>query len=155
MFSFFLPVEKKYLRLTKNFSADKIISKGESEMFGFNFGMFNFMFSVVFFIVVAVFVVTFVKGIMQWNKNNRSPRLTVEARVVTKRTDVSHHHHHHGTDVHMGHTSSSTTYYVTFEVESGDRMELKVQGFDFGMLVEGDGGRLTFQGTRFLGFERN
>ena len=52
------------------------------------------------------------------------------------------------------HDSSSTFYYTTFEVESGDRMELAVSGQDFGMLAEGDTGRLTFQGTRFKGFER-
>ena len=27
-------------------------------------------------------------------------------------------------------------------------------GHEFGMLVEGDRGKLTFQGTRYLGFER-
>ncbi len=46
-------------------------------------------------------------------------------------------------------------YYVTFEVESGDRIEFAVRGQDYGMLVEGDTGRLSFQGTRFLDFERD
>lgn len=27
-------------------------------------------------------------------------------------------------------------------------------GYEFGMLVEGDRGKLSFQGTRYLGFER-
>ena len=49
---------------------------------------------------------------------------------------------------------SHTNYYVTFEVESGDRMELELQGHEYGLLVEGDKGKLTFQGTRYLGFER-
>ena len=40
-------------------------------------------------------------------------------------------------------------------VESGDRVELTVSGSDYGMLVEGDIGKLSFQGTRYLGFERN
>ena len=53
-----------------------------------------------------------------------------------------------------GHTSSSTTYYVTFQVASGDRMELCVGGPEYGMLVEGDFGDLSFQGTRYLGFQR-
>lgn len=121
----------------------------------FGFQSFSIMFNIVFFIVIGVFVVTFVKGLMQWNKNNHSPRLTVNAKVVSKRTNVSHHHHHHGADVHIGHTTSSTSYYVTFEVESGDRLELKLQGYDYGMLAEGDEGKLTFQGTRYLGFERS
>ena len=33
-------------------------------------------------------------------------------------------------------------------------MELPVTGPEYGMLAEGDRGRLTFQGTRYLGFER-
>ena len=44
--------------------------------------------------------------------------------------------------------------YVTFEVESGDRMEMNVRGSEYGMLAEGDVGKLTFQGTRYLNFER-
>lgn len=52
------------------------------------------------------------------------------------------------------HNSSSTTYYVTFEVESGDRIEFRMQGNQYGILVEGDRGKLTFQGTRYLEFRR-
>ena len=52
------------------------------------------------------------------------------------------------------HTTSSTWYYATFEFESGDRMELGVSGSEYGMLAEGDSGKLTFQGTRYLSFER-
>ena len=53
------------------------------------------------------------------------------------------------------HHSSSTWYYVTFQVDSGDRMEFSVSGSQYGMLCEGHEGSLTFQGTRFLSFERN
>lgn len=45
-------------------------------------------------------------------------------------------------------------FHVTFQVESGDRMELPVSGREYGMLAEGDIGKLTFQGTRYLSFER-
>ena len=120
--------------------------------FGTGFTIFQIMFTLVFVLVIGTFIVIAVKGISQWNKNNHSPRLTVPATVVAKRTNVSHHHHHGGTGMH--HTTHSTTYYVTFQVESGDRMELHVAGHEFGMLIEGDRGNLTFQGTRYLGFER-
>lgn len=119
----------------------------------FFFGGFQIVFFLVFFLVIGTFLVTAIRGIIQWNKNNHSPRLTVNATVVTKRTNVSRHHHHHG-DNHVGHTTTSTTYYVTFEVESGDRMELRMDGSEYGMLAEGDRGKLSFQGTRYLGFER-
>ena len=121
--------------------------------FGFGFGLFQIMFSLVFFLVIGTFIVIAVKGIREWSKNNHSPRLTVPATVVAKRTNVSHHHHNHG-GTGMHHTTHSTTYYVTFQVESGDRMELHVAGHEFGMLIEGDRGNLSFQGTRYLGFER-
>ena len=43
---------------------------------------------------------------------------------------------------------------MTFQVDSGDRMEFSVSGQEYGLLAEGDRGKLTFQGTRYLGFER-
>lgn len=120
--------------------------------FGFHsgFGLVGIFVPIIFIIVIAFFIVAAVKGIGQWSKNNNSPRLTVPATVVTKRTNVSHHrsageHHHHHT---------STTYYVTFQVESGDRMEFHVAGHEYGLLIEGAHGNLSFQGTRYLGFER-
>lgn len=114
--------------------------------------IFFVMFFLVFFLILGAFLVNIVRGIGQWNKNNHSPRLTVQATVVAKRGDVSHTHHSDANG--MGHTHTSTTYYVTFQVASGDRMELCVGGSEYGMLAEGDFGDLTFQGTRYLGFER-
>lgn len=120
--------------------------------YGFGFDMFSIMFTIVFIIVIGTFIVTAIRGISQWNKNNNSPILTVPATVVTKRTNVTRHHHGGANGHHHHHTS--TTYYVTFQVESGDRMEFHVSGAEYGMLAEGDNGRLTFQGTRYHGFER-
>lgn len=130
------------------------MGSGFGSLGGFGgFHLFGVMFTIVFLLVISIFVVILVKGIGEWNKNNHSPRLTVPATVVAKRTNVSHHHHNHGGSG-MHHTTHSTTYYVTFQVDSGDRMELHVAGHEFGMLIEGDCGKLTFQGTRYLGFER-
>ena len=110
--------------------------------------------TVIFVLVVGGIILTVVRGIGTWSKNNASPRLTVSAEVATKRTDISRHRHH-SSGTGMGHTHTSTRYYVTFQVESGDRMELSVSGPEYGMLAEGDRGELTFQGTRYLSFERN
>lgn len=108
-------------------------------------------------IVIAVFAFVIVRGIAEWNRNNHSPRLDVEAAVVAKRTDVSHYHHPNtgdATGFHGFHTSTSTTYYATFQVASGDRLELRVSGREYGALAEGDKGTLSFQGTRYLHFSR-
>ena len=120
--------------------------------FGMGFDLFQIMFTLTFLLVIGMFIFTAVKGIGEWNKNNQSPRLTVPAAVVSKRTHVSRHHHG-GANGHHHHTTS-TTYYVTFQVESGDRMELQIPAHEYGYIVEGDHGKLTFQGTRFLSFER-
>ena len=120
--------------------------------FGLGFDMFSIMFTIVFVIVIGTFIATAVRGIGQWNKNNNSPRLTVPATVVSKRTKVFHHHHN-GVDHHHLYRSS-TTYYITFQVESGDRVEFHVTDQEYGMLIEGDQGMLHFQGTRYLGFQR-
>ncbi|MBQ4556445.1 MAG: DUF2500 domain-containing protein [Clostridia bacterium] len=120
-------------------------------MFGLIEFIFPIFFVVIFVIVIGTFIVNAVKGISTWNKNNNSPRLTVYAKVVTKRNHTSVHRHNHSGNTHR---TTSSTYYATFEVESGDRMELQMDGMEFGMLAEGDEGKLTFQGTRYLGFVR-
>lgn len=110
---------------------------------------FSILFFAVFLFIIGIFTVILVKGIGQWSRNNHAPRLSVSARVVAKRTNVSGRS---GSSHHV--SSASTTYYATFEVESGDRMELCLSGSEYGLLVEGDMGTLTFQGTRYLSFER-
>ena len=106
----------------------------------------------IFFIVIfGIFIFTAVKGIGQWHSNNQQPVLTVVAELVSKRTNVSRNNHHN--NEHMNSTTS-TSYYATFQVESGDRMEFYISGKEYGMLVEGDIGKLTFQGTRYKNFER-
>lgn len=116
---------------------------------GFGMGVFPTLFAVMFVVISGFILVQIVRSISTWNKNNHSPRLTVAATVVARRGQTHHHNNANGA------VTTSTSYYVTFEVESGDRMELSVPASEYGYLVEGDRGRLTFQGTRFLSFERS
>lgn len=118
---------------------------------GFMINIFPIMFITIFVLIIGTIIFRLVQGGIQWNKNNNSPVLTVPVRIVSRRSDVSHNTHHQN---NMHHHTSSTTYYVTFEFESGDRLELHVPDREYGYLVEGDTGKLTFQGTRYKGFER-
>lgn len=127
-------------------------------MMGFGFdamdgmmSVFPIFFFIVFALVIGAILVGLIRQAGEWHRNNQSPRLTVPVAVVSKRTEVSSSASTAGQ--HM-HTSSTTSYYVTFEVRSSDRMELEVSGKEYGMIAEGDIGILTFQGTRFLSFER-
>ena len=110
----------------------------------FLFSVFPLMFGLMFCFVIGMFVFVFVNMARQNRRNNASPRLTVSATVVAKRDHRSHSRDH----VH-------TAYYVTFQFESGDRLELILSGSEYGLLCEGDRGQLTFQGTRYLGFVRD
>ena len=102
-------------------------------------GGFSVLFVAVFLLLIGVVVFVIVSNIARAARDRASPRLTVPVRVVAKRAQVWNHY---------------TYYYATFEVESGDRMELSLDGEDFGLLAEGDAGELTFQGGKFLSFER-
>lgn len=149
----FSDLKVEFLKYNRIVVARREIMMGFGFGYDMGFGMFGVMFAIVFTLVIGMFIFVIVKGISEWNKNNHSPRLTVDAQVVAKRTNVSHHHHSN-TGNSGFHSGTSTTYYVTFQVESGDRMEMHVSGSEFGMLVEGDQGKLSFQGTRYLGFQR-
>ena len=96
-------------------------------------------------IVVAVFATVIVKGVGQWSRNNASPVVTTMARVVTKRGEV-----HGGTRE----SRAQTAYFATFEMPTGERCELALPAREFGLIADGDTGQLTYQGTRFKGFER-
>jgi hypothetical protein len=104
---------------------------------------------VVFVVVLGVIIVSAAKGIAEWSHNNSQPVLSVPARVVAKRTAIS------------GSVSSntggqvSTAYFATFELESGERLEFSMYGRVYGLLAEGDAGTLTYQGTRYHGFQRH
>ncbi|HEY8363629.1 MAG TPA: DUF2500 domain-containing protein [Tissierellaceae bacterium] len=110
----------------------------------FFLGFTSIIFPLMSILIFSIVVITLIRNIRQWNYNNKQPVLSVVARVVAKRTNVSRH----------GNNTHSTSYYVTFEVESGDRIEFKVPGEEYGMLAEGDVGKLTFQGTKFIKYER-
>ena len=98
-----------------------------------------------FFIVVIGFILFVIfSGVAQWSKNNNSPIENVIVTVVARRTEI------YG----GGETRANQDYYVTFEDTNNNRFELEVPTNKFGMIVEGDKGELSFQGTRFLEFTR-
>ena len=123
-----------------------MIGFGGDPGFDVTFSIMRIMVPVMFVLVFGIIIVTMVRGVGEWNKNNHSPKLTVPVTVVAKRSDVDR-------GIETMHTF--TSYYVTFQVESGDRIEFLVSGTEYGMLAEGDSGELTFQGTRYLNFQRN
>ena len=123
---------------------------------GFGGGMSPLMIA-----LIAVFAVLFVgaigRGLFVWIKNNNSPQETVNARVVTKRMKVTGHGRsmmNSNTAMNRMGSSTWTNYFVTFELETGKRLELGVKDKEYALLAEGDQCVLSFQRTRYLGFEQ-
>ena len=104
-----------------------------------------FVFLLFFFAVIAFIVFVIVSKVALWSADNNSPIETFDAVVVAKRTEVSGGGNN---------TMASTRYFVTFELESGERVELRAKADQYGLTAEGDRGVLTRQGSRFLDFVR-
>lgn len=94
--------------------------------------------------IPVIIVVLIVQAAKENRANDLAPIQTMLAAVVAKRTCVSG----------GGDMMASTTYYATFEVETGERLEFRVPGREYGQLAEGDRGTLTYQRTRYHGFAR-
>lgn len=118
---------------------------------------FNFLFSIIAIFVLIFFVIAIVGGIVLWHKNNNSPRLKVSAVVSAKRVDETFQQQPVMGDITGAHgynTIIYEDYFITFQVESGDKLEFLIKESEYRRLMEGDYGNLFFQGTRYLGFEK-
>ena len=54
--------------------------------------MFDFSacYARVFIVVIGIILLSAGKGILQWSQNNRQPLLSVDSKIVSKRTEVKH-----------------------------------------------------------------
>lgn len=119
--------------------------------FDSGFGSQGFMFSVVPIFISIIFIIvigTVLVRLLSYGKQKTKPKETVGARIISKRQHVWSRN----SNSSVG--GSRTTYYATFELESGNRVEYMVPSNQIGILAEGDVGTLTHQGTLFVGFSR-
>lgn len=105
-----------------------------------------YLLKLVLLLIIGFIVYTSAKALKIWISNNASSLQSKGAAAVTKRSEVWGG---------GGYSRTSTSYYVTFEDQAGSRMEFEVKAKAYGMIVEGDWGRLSYQGTRFKGFVRS
>ncbi|MBB5172595.1 DUF2500 domain-containing protein [Texcoconibacillus texcoconensis] len=137
------------------------------------FEIITFIVPVIFMIILGFTLFSMVRSLLEWIENNNKAVQTDKAKVTSKRADVQKRRtgkvgQQRVGGVNVGGVNvggvrtrgvqlgpnHKTKYFVTFEFENGDRHEFKVKGNEYGMLTEGDVGHITFQGTRYKGFER-
>ena len=83
-----------------------------------------------------------IKVFLEFSYNNSQKVLKREGKIIGKRMKV------------YGENGAGTEYYITFEFEDGERLELKTKDKVYGLITEGDIGVLEYQGKRFLDFKR-
>ncbi|MBS7175085.1 DUF2500 domain-containing protein [Massiliimalia timonensis] len=105
-------------------------------------------FIVLFAIVLFVILVVLIK---QWRRNSRAPKLIVTAKVASKHIQTSCRIRRGSSSI--SHRTKVYWYFVTFEAEGGVLLEFSVNKRVYVSLKEATSGKLTFQGTRYLGFE--
>lgn len=113
------------------------------------FNLIGLFMTLIPIIVICGFIFVIGSAIVRTARNVSSPVIKVNATVIGKRTEVTHHH----SGDNMSH-HSSTHYYLSFETEHRERIELGVSGREYGLLIEGDHGILIYQGTWFKDFQR-
>jgi hypothetical protein len=115
-------------------------------------GMFAMFVTVMMVLVGSLILIAIIRSISNSARNASLPIQIEPAKVVTKRFHVSGGG---GGRNDMAGSPVWENYYVTFELQNGERIELGVKGPEYGMLAEGDIGELTYQGTWYKGFQRN
>ncbi len=112
--------------------------------------------SIMIIAIIVLFILAFIFIIINMFIASRLPKIdrnapidTIKAKVIAKRTDVSGSHFHNDS-LNM----INTHYYVTFELYNKERKEFIVDSNDYGLLIEGDEGMLTYQGIIFKSFDR-
>lgn len=108
--------------------------------------LFFIVFAGIFLFAFYTIVRSIGNSIAEKRYNDSQPVLTKDVKISGKRSEVSGG---------RGDSSVRTSYYATFEfVEDKKRLELEIEDEDYGLTAEGDSGKLTYQGRRFINFER-
>lgn len=86
-------------------------------------------------VIIVIICMVYANTIICWFKNNRAPVHMIGASVLTKELNEN-------------------KYYVCFGLKDGGIKRLLVDSYVYLSLIEGEKGILTYQGTRFIRYER-
>ena len=114
-------------------------------MFGFNSSPVLFLAVAALFFALILYTV--IRGSRHWNLKKKNRKISAEAVVEKKRTDLS------GSRVNTLDGHVPVTCFVSFRLSGGEVLELAVDAASYGRMSEGDRGILTFRDSCFIGFE--
>lgn len=117
-----------------------------------NFLLTEILIAIVLLAVIGGIVAIIVTSIVRKRRNDLAPQKAANASVLAKHTSTQQHPIAGDASGAHGYTTF-TIYHVTFLTDDNAQLEFAVDGTVYDRLTEGVRGRLTYQGTRFLGFQ--
>jgi len=111
--------------------------------FGIGFVIVAIMIIFIFLLITVVFIMSISKSFSR-RTDNQAIKQSVFAEVIGKRTLYAQ----------TINNVRNVIYYVTFQTENAERIELHVPEDEYGLLIEGDKGQLVFHRKEFYSFDR-
>ncbi len=102
-------------------------------------------------IALIVFIIIVIRRVIKQNPKSYANDNTISATVFSKRTRKKRDPNTLPYDKEYQY-AKTTFYYITFETETCQRIELSVDSETFKRLTEGDIGLLTYQGSQYIDF---
>lgn len=119
-------------------------------MFDFNENIYIYLFIAISALIVGLCVIII---IAQSLKNKRFPVITVKARIsdlgIRKYTGYRNKYASAGRE-----SKNINLYYAVFETENGEQIELRIKKLEYYKLKKGSKGKLTFQGFKYISFDK-
>ncbi|MBC5580583.1 DUF2500 family protein [Anaerofilum sp. BX8] len=107
---------------------------------------FIVMFSMVIGLVLIIII-------YNWWKNRCSPLIVTQATVTDKR--IEEHYVRSKRSAGIGYrTRKVLIYYITFNLEGGENIELRTKEIVYSELQYNDCGKLTFKESKYINFEK-
>jgi hypothetical protein len=116
------------------------------------FTLFSALFAVVFFGIFILIGYMLVKSFAERSRNNSSPIVTSRVTITAKTTNTAYRGNYIPDNINV--QTPYNTYFITFEFVNGNRAEFNVPRSDYAYISEHDTGILTYQGSRYINFER-
>lgn len=116
-----------------------------------NIASFHLISFIAMFAIVIGFIIIIIAR--QEISNKRSPRIITMATISDKKIDEYHTREPFENSPGMK-EEILQLHYVIFSLEGGDSVKLRVSKLKYDNLKKGTTGKLTFQGEKYISFEK-
>lgn len=112
----------------------------------------SFIMGILFFAITGIVLFFFLRGIVEWMRNNAAPLEAVRAQLVHKQEHVSTSMVPIGSDGAMM-PMDDNWFELIFRTETGEEKKYQVSQKVYEAIRQGDAGTLECKGTRFMAFQ--